>query len=74
MPAAKRSISFDADVIAAAESEVRVSGTTLSAFVNKAVEKQLKLTGLRKLVEDHERDFGPVPQEVMEEIERQWPA
>lgn len=74
MPTAKRSISFDAEVIAAAEAEVRASGTSLSGFVNTAVERQLKLTGLRKLVEADEREFGPVPDEVMEEIRRQWPA
>lgn len=73
MPAAKRSISFDADVIAAAEAEVRFSGTSLSAFVNAAVERELKLTGLRKLMEADERELGPIPPEIREKIERQWP-
>jgi hypothetical protein len=69
----KRSISFDADVLAEAEKLSAERGGNLSAFVNEAVEQQTKVALGRKLMEEDEKRFGPISEEAMAEIEALWP-
>jgi hypothetical protein len=71
--AAKRSISFDPDVLNAAtrEAQHRWDGN-LSALVNEALRRQLKVHGLRRLLDDWDEKFGPVPDDVQAEVDREW--
>jgi hypothetical protein len=70
----KRSISFDESVLAEAERQAAATGGNLSAFVNAAVLRELRLArGLELLAEDDEH-FGPVPDDVRAEIAATWPA
>lgn len=73
MAVAKRSISFDADVLAQAERLSAERGGNLSAFVNEAVEQRLKVALGRKLIEEDIKRFGPIPESVVREIEALWP-
>ncbi|MBA3299664.1 MAG: hypothetical protein H0U24_06225 [Thermoleophilaceae bacterium] len=74
MTSQKRSISFDGSVLAEAEQRAAAAGGNLSAFVNAAVLRELKVTrGLELLAED-EAQFGPVSDDVRSEIAAQWPA
>ena len=69
----KRSISFDESVLAEAERQAAAAGGNLSAFVNAAVLRELRIArGLKLLAEDDER-FGPVPDGVRAEIAATWP-
>ena len=69
----KRSISFDESVLAEAERQAAATGGNLSAFVNAAVLRELRIArGLRLLAEDDEQ-FGPVPDDVRAEIAATWP-
>ncbi len=69
----KRSISFDESVLAEAERQVAATGGNLSAFVNAAVLRELRIArGLKLLAEDDEQ-FGPVPDDVRAEIAATWP-
>jgi len=72
MAVQKRSISFDADVLAEAERLSSERGGNLSKLVNEAVEHQLKIEGGRKLMEEDERRWGPIPEEAIAEIEDLW--
>jgi hypothetical protein len=73
MAVQKRSISFDESVLAEAERLSAERGGNLSAFVNEAVEKQLKVALGRKLIEEDIKRFGPIPESVVRRIEAEWP-
>lgn len=77
MTAAKRSISFDPDLLANAERLARNEhGGNLSALVNAAVSealaRQVKLGRLDSFLRDMEREHGPVPDEVKVEVDAEW--
>lgn len=74
MAVQKRSISFDESVLAEAERLSQQRGGNLSAFVNEAVEHRLKVEGGRKLMEEDEKRWGPIPDEVVAEIDALWPG
>ncbi len=71
MATEKRSISFDADVLA--EAECMADGN-LSALVNAALVREVKLARLGRMLADDDDDFGPVPREVEAEMAAEWPA
>ncbi len=74
MASRKRSISFDTAVLAEAEERSDAAGGNLSAFVNRAVRRELQIArGLDLLAQD-EAEFGPVPESVRAEVAAQWPG
>jgi hypothetical protein len=74
MASQKRSISFDESVLHEAEERLTESGSSLSAFVNAAVLRELRVArGLDMLAEDDAR-LGPVPSEVRAQVAAEWPA
>lgn len=74
MTSQKRSISFAEFVLHEAEQRLAKSGGSLSAFVNAAVLRELRVSrGLEILAEDDER-FGAVPADVRAQVAAQWPA
>lgn len=46
----------------------------LSSYVNRALGRQLQHDRLAGLLEELERETGPIDSEVMEEVRRAWPA
>ncbi len=74
MAVQKRSISFDADVLAEAERLSAERGGNLSALVNAAVEHEVKVAFGRKLIEEDIKRFGPIPESVRRRIEAEWPG
>jgi hypothetical protein len=74
MASQKRSISFDESVLNEAEQRLAESGGTLSAFVNAAVLRELRVArGLELLAED-DADFGEAPTDVRTQVAAEWPA
>jgi hypothetical protein len=74
MASQKRSISFDESVLTEAEQRIAGSGGNLSAFVNAAVLRELRVVrGLELLAEDN-ADFGDVPADVRAQVAAEWPA
>lgn len=74
MASQKRSISFDESVLHEAEQRLSESGGNLSAFVNAAVLRELRVSrGLELLAEDDER-LGAVPADVRDQVAAEWPA
>ncbi len=73
MAVQKRSISFDAEVLAEAERLSQERGGNLSALVNEALEHKLRIEGGLKLMEEDEKRWGPIPEEAIAEIEALWP-
>lgn len=74
MASQKRSISFDESVLSEAEQRLAGSGGSLSAFVNAAVLRELRVArGLELLAEDN-AGFGEVPVGVRTQVAAEWPA
>lgn len=74
MASQKRSISFDESVLHEAEQRLAGSGGNLSAFVNAAVLRELRVArGLDLLAEDDAR-LGEIPARIRTEIAAEWPA
>jgi hypothetical protein len=74
MASQKRSISFDESVLSEAEQRLAGSGGSLSAFVNAAVLRELRVArGLELLAED-DADFGEVAADVRTQVAAEWPA
>jgi hypothetical protein len=74
MASQKRSISFDESVLSEAEQRLAGSGGSLSAFVNAAVLRELRVArGLELLAEDN-AEFGEVPTDVRTQVAVEWPA
>jgi Arc/MetJ family transcription regulator len=74
MASQKRSISFDESVLAEAERLAGLRGGNLSALVNAAVERELRVTRGLELLEADEAELGPVPDAVKADIAAEWPA
>lgn len=74
MASQKRSISFDESVLAEAERRAASRGGNLSAFVNAAVLRELRLERGKELLAADEAEHGPVPEAVRAEIAAAWPA
>ena len=72
MPIAKVSLSLDEDVLAAARRRVGPRG--LSYYVSEALRHQLQHDRLTGLLEEFERELGPVDPVVTEEVRQAWPA
>jgi hypothetical protein len=74
MASQKRSISFDESVLNEAEQRLAGSGGSLSAFVNAAVLRELRVTrGLELLAKDN-ADLGEVSADVRTQVAAEWPA
>jgi hypothetical protein len=74
MASQKRSISFDESVLHETEQRLAESGGSLSAFVNAAVLRELRVSrGIDLLAEDDEQ-LGAVPAEITSQIAAEWPA
>ena len=74
MASQKRSISFEESVLSEAEQRLAGSGGSLSAFVNAAVLRELRVArGLELLTEDN-AGFGEVPADVRTQVAAEWPA
>ena len=72
MPIAKVSLSLDEDVLAAARRRVGPRG--LSYYVSEALRHQLQHDRLTGLLDELERELGPVDPLVTEEVRQAWPA
>jgi hypothetical protein len=70
----KRSISFDESVLHEAEERLTESGGSLSAFVNAAVLRELRVARGLDLMAEDDAHVGPVPAKVRAQVAAEWPA
>ena len=74
MASRKRSISFDEAVLAEAERRAAATGGNLSALVNAAVLRELKIARGRELLAEDDATFGPVSGDVRADVAAAWPG
>jgi len=72
MATEKVSLTLEEELVAQAREAVGARG--LSGYVNRALLHQLQSDRLGGLLDDLEREHGPIDPQVMEEVRRAWPA
>lgn len=73
VPTVKRSISFDAELLAAAEAVAReATGGNLSALVGEALDRRVRSAELGRLLDEDIARIGGLPPDVEREVGRQW--
>jgi hypothetical protein len=72
MAVTKWSVSVEQELAARVES--RVGDRGLSGFVARAVEHELERDLLDEYLDELDAEFGPVPPELIESIDEQWPS
>lgn len=71
MAVRKWSVSIDEALAARVEEHVGQRG--LSAFVARAVDHELEREQLNRYLDDLDEEFGPVPEQLIEGYDAQWP-
>ena len=66
----KVSVTLDADVVAAIKTEVGEGG--FSAYLNDALVRHRQHQRLRRLLRALDEEFGPVPDDVQQQVAREW--
>jgi hypothetical protein len=71
MKTTKISITIDSDLLEEVKS---YAGGNLSRYINTALREQVRSARLRKLIADHEAEFGPIPAESLAKAEAEFKA
>lgn len=66
----KVSLTLDEKVVR--EARKRAGRGGLSAYVNDVLQRELQADKIRKLLQELDEEYGPVPPEVREEVRRRW--
>jgi hypothetical protein len=72
MATEKVSLSLEGELVTQARD--RAGSRGLSSYVNRALSRQLQHDRLAGLLDELEREAGPIDAEIMEEVRRAWPA
>src|SRR6266566_2957073 len=67
----KVSVSMPEELAEAVRTRTGAGG--FSRYVSEAVEREIRRDLLGELIEELEAEYGPVPQELLEEARREWP-
>jgi len=70
MSVTKVSLSLDEDALA--EAKGRVGSRELSAYVSKALVRQLQHDRIGELLRQMDAEAGPVPEEMLAEARKAW--
>ena len=64
------SVELDSDLV----TRVRATGGDVRAYVEAAVRRELDNEAFGRLLDELEAESGPVPDDIVAEAERFWPA
>ena len=67
----KVSVSMPEELAEAVRSRTGAGG--FSRYVSEAVEREIRHDLLGDLIDELEAEYGPVPQELLDEADREWP-
>ena len=71
MTTTKRSVTLDEELVAEALDFVDEGG--LSRLLNEALRQRVLVERGRRLVAQFEAENGPIPQEMLDYVDEQWP-
>lgn len=71
MATQKVSLTLDREVLEAARERVGRRG--LSSYVNSALQLRLQHDRILTLLHELDTEYGPVPERITAEVEREWP-
>ena len=66
----KVSVTLDADLVAEIKTEVGERG--FSAYLNDSVKRRRQHERLRRYLRELDEEFGPVPDDVRRQAEKEW--
>lgn len=69
MAMSKVSVTVDAEILAEARA---LAQGNLSALVGEALVDRVRLERLRQLLDDDERELGPIPEQIVDHVDREW--
>ncbi len=72
MTVAKVSLSLNAELVT--EARDRAGSRGLSSYVNAALAAALQRDRLRAMLDEMAAEVGPVPDDALEEVRREWPG
>jgi hypothetical protein len=67
----KVSVTLDADLVAEIKTEVGERG--FSRYLNEALIRRRQRDRLEQLERDLTEEFGPIPDEVRDQVRKEWP-
>ncbi len=70
MRTAKVSFTLPQDLLD--EARTLVGDGNLSAYITQGLERQLRADRLARFLAEMEREFGPVPEDDIEAVRREW--
>jgi len=73
MTVEKMSLSVPVKLARTARREAKAEGISVSAWISRAIERQSKLAGMRRLLEEYEAEHGVITEEELERVRRLWP-
>jgi Arc/MetJ-type ribon-helix-helix transcriptional regulator len=68
----KVSVTLDGEMVD--EARALVGSRGLSSYVNSALRLKLQHDRIGRLLDELESEAGPIPDDVMDEVRREWPA
>ncbi len=66
-------VSLSLDAALPVEARQRARDSTLSAYVNQGLHRHVLADGQSELLDDWEKEFGPIPDEALAEMRARWP-
>lgn len=66
----KVSVTLDAELVAEIKSEVGARG--FSAYLNESIRRRRQHERLRQLERELTEEFGPIPDEVRQQVRKEW--
>ncbi len=72
MPTEQVSLSLDEGLVQAARDYAGRRG--LSSYVNRALNRQLQRDRILALLDEMEKEAGPIDEVTMKEVRREWPS
>lgn len=72
MATEKVSLTLDRDLVR--QARARGGRRGLSSFVDSALRLQLQHERLRALLEEMDAEHGPIAEDILEEVRREWPG
>jgi hypothetical protein len=66
----KVSVTLDADLVA--EIKTELGEGQFSAYLNETIKRRRQYERLRRYLAELDEEFGPVPDEVRHQVEKEW--